>query len=211
MALYYQSAIRNLPEGYTFRGAALNDIPVVAYLFKQSRINSARIEDNLLPGMRKYWQSSRFNPALDIRLIFDQREHLIGYIEVWTSSTTAGNSWLWGCVHPDYQGRGIGTALLSWAEARLRLGLEYLPVNLKNIPRFFALSNQKTAPMLCKNLGWQPVLGQIDLPSQTLVYHNLPEPSQGTIIDNSQIYWVFEKKISPEVEHLQTLPKQSKG
>lgn len=197
MALYYQSAIRNLPDGYTFRGAALNDIPVVAYLFKQSHINSSRIEDNLLPEIRKYWQSSSFNPALDIRLIFDQREHLIGYIEVWTSNTSAGSSWLWGCVHPDYQGRGIGTALLGWAEARLRLGLEYLPVNLKGFPRFFALSSQKTAPVLCKNLGWQPVLGQIELPSQTLVYHNLLEPSLETISDASQIYWVFEKRICP--------------
>jgi GNAT superfamily N-acetyltransferase len=92
-----------------------------------------------------------------VRLVFDQREHLIGYIEVWTMLTRSMHPWLWGCVHPDYEGRGIGTALLSWAEARVRLALETLPADQRVAPRFGALHNLATVQSLCAALGWQRV------------------------------------------------------
>ena len=138
MALLYRSAIRNLPDGYTFRGATLHDAPEVAWLFHQRFMISDTDASSHAEKIRKEWQSFNFNPAMDVRLVLDQREHLIGYIEVWTVFSPPVQPWLWGCVHPDYEGRGIGTALLSWAEARVRLAMELLPSGQRFAPRFGA-------------------------------------------------------------------------
>jgi GNAT superfamily N-acetyltransferase len=112
---------------------------------------SFRAED-----FKREWQSENFNPAMDVRMVFDQREMLVGYIEVWMSGS---HPWLWGCVHPDFEGRGIGSALLRWGEARVYLELERMPVDLRAAPRFSTLPVQR-AHELCENLGWHSV--QVD-------------------------------------------------
>ena len=153
MALNYRSATRNLPDGYTFRGATLHDVPVVVYLFNQRQMTHgvpSQVED-----VRQEWQTLNFNPAMDVRLVFDQREHLIGTIEVWTMLPQFVQPWLSGCVHPDYEGRGIGTALLSWAEARVGLAMDMLPADKRFAARFGALRSLTTVQALCAALGWQ--------------------------------------------------------
>ena len=153
MALYYRSATRNLPDGYSFRGATLHDISMVVALFNQRQISgraAAQVEE-----IRQEWQTPQFNPAMDVRLVFDPREHLIGYIEVWTVFSPPVQPWLWGCVHPDYEGRGIGTTLLRWAEARVRLALDMLPTQERVAPLFGAARALATAPALCAALGWR--------------------------------------------------------
>ncbi len=155
MAFFYQSPTRNLPAGYTFCGATLNDIPVIIYLLNQRKMCTPNACNFSYEEMRKEWQASKINPALDARLIFDQREKLAGYIEVWTADPLAAQPWLWGCVHPDYEGRGIGTALLRWAEERVRLAMEILPNNLRVAPHFSILKTLDKAPALCQALGWQ--------------------------------------------------------
>lgn len=156
MAPYHHSPIRYLPSGYIFRGADVNDVPVIVYMLNQRQMRlignaSFRAED-----FKREWQSENFNPAMDVRMVFDQREMLVGYIEVWMSGS---HPWLWGCVHPDFEGRGIGSALLRWGEARVYLELERMPVDLRAAPRFSTLPVQR-AHELCENLGWHSV--QVD-------------------------------------------------
>ncbi len=147
MALLHQSPTRYLPGGYTFRGATLNDAASVIYLLNRRLPQSGlRTED-----LRHEWQATRFNPGMDVRMVFDPREYLVGYIQVWM---TENNPVLWGCVHPDYEGRGIGTALLSWGEARVRLAMEIQPLSLWSVARFSTLPVQR-AHELCESLGWQ--------------------------------------------------------
>jgi GNAT superfamily N-acetyltransferase len=129
---------------------------VIALLFNQRQMTTTVGGYATIDEMRREWQSSMIKPAIDVRLVFDRREQLIGYIEVWTTSLGA-HPWLWGCVHPDFEGRGIGTTLLRWAEARVRLSLEVLPQHLMLAPRFGTIHELKTAAALCAALGWQPV------------------------------------------------------
>jgi GNAT superfamily N-acetyltransferase len=182
MAPYYQSPTKYLPDRYTFYGATLNDLPMVVYLLNQRQTASAafRVEDLL-----REWQSPRFNPAMDVRLVFDPREYLVGFIQV---SMEDGRSFLWGCVHPDYEGRGIGSALLSWGEARARLALDSLPVSQWSAPHFAALPAPR-AHELCEALGWQQITPpQKEMKRVTGALH-LPE-------DANRVVDVFEKAIA---------------
>jgi len=153
MALLYHSPTRSLPDGYIFRGGTLRDLPMVARLLSQRQITGSL--NTLVEEIRQEWLKPNFNPAMDVRLVFDQRERLIGYIEVWTALLPPLQPWLWGCVHPEYEGRGIGTTLLSWAEARVRLAMELFPRGQRFAPRFGAPRALATAQTLCETLGWR--------------------------------------------------------
>jgi GNAT superfamily N-acetyltransferase len=200
MALLYQSPTRNLPEGYSFRGATLNDVPVVVYLFKQRQMTNTCVANFSIESIRHEWQTQKFNPAMDVRLIFDPREHLIGYIEVWTMLNSPAYPWLWGCVHPDYEGRGIGTTLLRWAEARVRLAMDMLPACLRVAPRFGALHTLTTAHVLCESLGWQPVYKNDEARSDGLIQTGSLNLFQKMGAAFQQAYDIYEKEIRPGKE-----------
>jgi GNAT superfamily N-acetyltransferase len=153
MALYLQSPTRYLPSGYSFRGADISDIPVIVYMLNQRQMKNTAQANSHADELRREWQSARFNPAMDVRMVFDQREMLVGYIEVWMNGS---HPWLWGCVHPNFEGRGIGSALLRWGEARVCLELERIPEDLRAAPRFGTLPVQR-AHELCEHLGWHSV------------------------------------------------------
>jgi len=153
MALYYHSPTRYLPSGYTFRGANMNDVPSIVYMLNQRQMKNTGSASFHIEDFWREWQAPHFNPAMDIRMVFDLREMLVGYIEVWVGGS---HPWLWGCVHPDFEGRGIGSALLRWGEARVCLEFDNLPTDMRAAPRFSTLPVQR-AHELCENLGWHSV------------------------------------------------------
>jgi len=181
MALLYQSPTRYLPSGYTFRGADMYDVPSIVYLLNRRQLQNTgfRADD-----FRREWQTPGFNPAIDIRLVFDLREVLVGYFEVWVNHN---QPWLWGCVHPDFEGRGIGSALLRWGEARVGLALAQLPSALRTAPRFSTLPGPG-AHALCASFGWRQIrLHKTEIQKVTGALH-LPESAQLS-------YDVYEKAI----------------
>jgi ribosomal protein S18 acetylase RimI-like enzyme len=56
-------------------------------------------------------------------------------------------------VHPDFEGRGIGTALMSWAEKRLQETLARVPKDLQVAFRSGNLSTHRPTIELLENLG----------------------------------------------------------
>ncbi|HRQ23468.1 MAG TPA: GNAT family N-acetyltransferase [Anaerolineales bacterium] len=125
-----------LPEGFTVRGATLADAEIAFAMFnawaqrvigENDFINADVIRDD--------WSSPKFDPARDIRLVFAPTGELVGYIEVWTNSNPPVHPWIWGRVHPDNWGLGIGTWLLHWAEEHASRVLADLPADLRFAPR----------------------------------------------------------------------------
>jgi GNAT superfamily N-acetyltransferase len=179
---HYQSPTRYLPDRYTFYGASQEDLPAIVYLLNQRQFSPAifRVEE-----LRYEWLSTRFNPAMDVRLVFDPREYLVGFIQV---SLDQNQPFLWGCVHPDYEGRGIGSALLCWGEARVRLELDNSPVSQWFAPHFAALSVQR-AHELCEMLGWQQITPRKKEMKRVTGALHLPENANRAVD-------VFEKAIA---------------
>ncbi|MBN1963442.1 MAG: GNAT family N-acetyltransferase [Anaerolineae bacterium] len=67
--------------------------------------------------VRVAWTSSGFQPATDAWLLATPAGAVVGYVELWQRGDTAYSR---ACVHPEYVGRGLGTALVHWAEDRAR-------------------------------------------------------------------------------------------
>jgi len=144
-----------LPESFTVRGATLDDVEASLEMFNlwaQKVIG----EDELAEAevLRNDWVSPGFDPAEDIRLVFAPDGTLVGYIEVWTTTKPPVHPWIWGRVHPDYSGHGIGTFLLQWAEQRAMKALDELAPDLRFAPRVGIYHQSKESLKLFEDMGF---------------------------------------------------------
>lgn len=155
-ALLHKNRVVELPEGYTVRGANMDDIESCLVLFNrwsQDVIGHDEITD--ANALRKEWVSPKFDPAEDIRLVFAPDGQMAGYIEVWTTSRKPVHPWMWGRVDPAHQGKGVGTWLMQWAEARSLAVLPKLATELRFAPRVGTIREAEHARKLFESLGYQ--------------------------------------------------------
>lgn len=125
-----------LPEGFTARGATMDDIePSIALINRWSRGVIGRDESASLESVRTEWTSPGFDPAEDIRLVFAPKGEMAGYIEVWTTARPLVHPFIWGRVDPKYETLGIGTWMLHWAEARAMRAINQVPEGVRFAPR----------------------------------------------------------------------------
>jgi mycothiol synthase len=148
--------IAELPEGFTARGANLDDVKAGLVLFNRwSRSVIGRDEITVADAIRNEWVSPGFDPAEDIRLVFTPNGQMVGYIEVWTTSKPPVHPWMWGRVDPDYEGLGIGTWLLDWAEQRALQALPSLPTELRFAPRVGTYREAQKPKKLFDDMGYR--------------------------------------------------------
>ncbi len=115
-----------LPDGLHTRQVTLDDAEAVANLLNAYYISiygSPRVQAH---QFYNDWQSPSFNLATDALLVSTGDGDVVGCAEVWADAPYVhiyGN----GSVHPEHQGRGIGTYLAGWVEARARQALDKAP------------------------------------------------------------------------------------
>jgi len=158
--LAHEQLISTLPEGFTTRGAVLEDVETALKLFNRwsrSVIHEDEITDAV--GIRTEWGSPGFDPAEDIHLVFAPAGEMVGYIEVWTTSNPPVHPWMWGRVDPAYEGLGIGTYLLNWAEARAKKALTEVPAELRVAPHVGTYQQAEAAKQLFVDMGYKYIRG----------------------------------------------------
>jgi mycothiol synthase len=174
-ALTQKEIILELPEGFTARGATLDDIePSITLINRWSRSVVGWDESAPADGVRTEWTSPGFNPAEDIRLVFAPNGEMAGYVEVWTISKPPVHPWIWGRVDPHYEGTGIGSWMLHWAEERSIRVLPDVPAELRFALRIGIWHPAEKSKKLFEDFGYQYIrsnyhmLIEIDVP--------VPEP-----------------------------------
>jgi ribosomal protein S18 acetylase RimI-like enzyme len=146
-----------LPQGFTMRPAAIEDVPAVvdvSNIFSQRYLG---VEDISINDIETEWSEPNFSPQNDARLMFSPKGELVGYIEVWTTSNPPVHPWIWARVHPDYEGRGIGSNLMAWGEKRAHEAIERCPADVRVALRAGVDSTIKPAKELLTGCGFQPI------------------------------------------------------
>lgn len=144
-----------LPEGFTERGANLEDVEPAIQLYNAwSRSVLHRDEFIDLDDIRNEWVSPGFDPAKDIRLVFASNGEMVGYIEVWSTANPPVHPWIWVRVHPDYDDLGIGVWLLQWAEQRALQALQNIPEDLRFAPRVGIYRQADQFKKLIEDVGY---------------------------------------------------------
>jgi mycothiol synthase len=145
----------SLPEGFTERGPDWDDMDEAIQLmnrWSQNVLGEDEIvnPDDLLNEMRM----PGFKIEDNLRVVFAPNGRMAGYIEVWTHRKPPVHPWLWGRVHPDYEGLGIGTWLMQWAEKRVLRELKDIPEDLRVAPRTGIQTEAMDSVKLFENLGY---------------------------------------------------------
>jgi len=164
----------HLPEGYSTRGARLEDVEAALELYNrwsQAIIGEDEVTD--AGAIRNEWLSPGFDPQRDIRLVIAPDGKMVGYVETWTTFKPPVHPWLWGRVHPDYGGKGIGTYMLKWAEYRVKQVMDDLPPDLRFAPRVGAFVQAAGSKKLFENMGYRYIRSSYDM----LIEMNAPPPS----------------------------------
>src|SRR5690349_15758368 len=124
--------IVKLPEGFTVRGATMNDLEPARQLFNRwSRSAIGRDEFIDVESIRAEWTAPGVDPAEDIRHIFAPNGELVGHVEVWTNANPLVHPELWARLDPRYEDMGIGTWMMHWAEDRAWRALPHVPTELR--------------------------------------------------------------------------------
>jgi ribosomal protein S18 acetylase RimI-like enzyme len=147
-----------LPKDFTVRGANLDDVEPALKLYNawsQAVIQQDEITN--ADGIRNEWVSPGFDPAQDIRLVFSPDGMMVGYIEVWTTAKPPVHPWIWGRVHPDFGGLGIGTWLLQWADEHACKVLDNLPADLRFAPRIGTYRPAIESKKLFGDMGYRQI------------------------------------------------------
>ena len=153
-----EELISTLPEGFTARGATMEDVEPAIELYNrwaQSVIHENEFTD--MEAVRNEWISPGFDPADDIHLVFAPEGEMVGYIEVWTTAKPPVHPWIWGRVDPRYEGLGIGTYLLTWGEACAKKALDEVPSELRFAPRVGIFQQAEGSKRLFEDTGYQRI------------------------------------------------------
>lgn len=116
-----------LPEGYTLRGATLDDLPEAVAMFNACSRQLIGTDEVTLEGYRHEWEVPILNLSEDVKVVIAPDGSIAGCQELWDLFDPHTRLNTWGRVHPDHQGRGIALALLRWAEERARRAILRAP------------------------------------------------------------------------------------
>ncbi|MCC7361901.1 MAG: GNAT family N-acetyltransferase [Anaerolineales bacterium] len=119
-----------LPAGYTTRPAEPSDAPAAAAAINAGMQALLGVNGTTADELEKEWQAPSFNLATDSCLLIAPDGTLAAYGSVWDTPPHVTPE-AWGRVHPAHTGRGLGTYLMAWTEARAQQALANAPAGAR--------------------------------------------------------------------------------
>ncbi len=145
-----------LKEGFTMRPATMADLETAVELFNICSRVQIGADESTVDDVRTEWHTPKFSLEDSIRLVHAPNGQLVGYIEVWDLADPPVRIWTWGRVHPDYEGQGIGTVLMEWAEQRARQAIVRAPDDVQVILQSGTLHTYDPPKGLFTKFGMEP-------------------------------------------------------
>jgi len=146
-----------LPAGYTSRPAQMDDAEAVVALLNicsMAQIGTPEAESSELAS---FWSSPKFDITTSTRVVFDPAGKMVAYADVEDTSSKPVHPFIWARVHPDYEGMGIGSALMNWCETSLHRALSRVPEDVRVAVRGFALTTHEPTNQLFHDQGYTAV------------------------------------------------------
>ncbi len=116
-----------MPDGFTIRPAELSDNDAVVALYNANRLKTIGEATVEADEFTRAWSEHGFDINQSTRVVVTADDQIVAYTDVWDMLNPPVSPWIGGCVHPDHEGQGLGTAILTWAIERAKQALPRCP------------------------------------------------------------------------------------
>jgi mycothiol synthase len=144
-------------QGLTFRPATMADLSAVIDLLNACFQASMGVRKFNEDEIRIIWETPGFNMKTDTLIVLSPQGKIIGYGDITRLYEPLVHPQIWGQVHPQWEGRGIGTALMAWAQRRVRGAISGIPEGIRVSLMTYTLSTHKPSKALFESLHMKPV------------------------------------------------------
>jgi mycothiol synthase len=139
--------------GYEVRPARMDDLPAVVPMFNAAEAALHGAGDYTVERYTQEWQQTGIDLVQSTRIVLAPEGNVVGCVELWDQFNPPARPWIWGRVHPNWEGRGIGSAMLEWALDTSRRALERLPEDARLAPHVAAPASHRPSIELFESLG----------------------------------------------------------
>ncbi|OGO17833.1 MAG: hypothetical protein A2Z14_15935 [Chloroflexi bacterium RBG_16_48_8] len=164
----------DLPDGFQVRATRMEDIEEAVDLFNACSIDMIGCPDHEAEVLHKIWETPNFDLDQSSRVVLDANKKMVGVAEVWDVFDPPVHPLLFGRVHPDYEGLGIGSEMLRWSIDRSKEVMKRVPADARVSARAFVISTYEPSKKLLEDHGFRTLRKtwqmEIDLDEE------LPEP-----------------------------------
>jgi mycothiol synthase len=119
--------MESLAGGYDFRPATFDDLQGAVDLFNACSLHDRGIRETEADDLKREWHTPGFNLQDSTLIALSPQGQVVAYYEVWDQNNPPLRINIWGRVHPEHTGRGLGSRLLTWAVERARQALPRAP------------------------------------------------------------------------------------
>ncbi len=140
-------------DAFAYRAPTMADVPAIVNMLNICAVDQTGKPDVNRNALLSDWTTPGFNRAKSLRVAETSDGKIVGYIEVWDIDPLPVTNWVWARVHPTFEGLGIGTDLMYWAEDRLQETLDRVPDDLRVTFRSGSLGTHYPTKNLLEDLG----------------------------------------------------------
>ena len=137
---------------YSLRPAQMDDLDDVVDLINRSGLDQEGRKLVIAEEIAGDWNSPSFKLPSATRVVENSDGNIIGYIEVWDTDAVPVQNFVWARVDPAYEGQGVGTEMMNWADERLQETLQRVPKDTRMVYRSATLSNHTPTKELFEDL-----------------------------------------------------------
>lgn len=147
-------ALHELPGELYARPLTIDDAVITTDLVNDCYI--AEIGNPVLTTEQtvRDWQTPDFDMAASTLGVFTAAGDIVGMLEIWSLQEPRVRPYAYARVHPDFEGQGIGTVLLRYAEDVARRGIPDAPPHARVSLRVGAHKQNQDAQDLFANEGF---------------------------------------------------------
>lgn len=146
------------------RPAAVEDAEAVAAVIAATQLADTGRPETTAEEVLDDWQS--IDLAEEAAVVIAPDGRVVANVDILNRSYVSVS--VYGYVHPEYRGRGIGRALVEWGENWARDHMERAPDDARIIVQHYLHASNTAARELLESLGYTSVRGvytmEIDLP-----------------------------------------------